>query len=93
MYTYIQTYIHALQTLVCMLLVTLFQLNVSYLLLDYVQFSELVYVVYEDDGPVYITLQLQKPAVEEITIEVHSTPITATGEFLSYYLAKTLSNS
>ena len=73
-----------------MLLVTLFQINVSYLLLDYVQFSSVAYTVYEDLGPVLVTLQLHKPALEEITIQVHP---NATGEFRSYYLARTLLHS
>ena len=76
-----------------MLLVTLFQINVSYLLLDYVRFSPENYIVHEDLGPLLVTLQLHKPALEEITIQVHPIPITATGEFISYYLARTLLNS
>ena len=70
-----------------MLLVTLFQINVSYLLLDYVQFSSAAYTVYEDLGPVLVTLQLHKPALEEITIQVHPIPLSATGEIISYYFS------
>ena len=76
-----------------MLLVTLFQINVSFLLLDYVQFSSENYTVHEDLGPLLVILQLHKPALEEITIQVHPTPLNATGEFISYYLARTLLNS
>ena len=76
-----------------MLLVTLFQINVSYLLLDYVRFSPKNYTVDEDLGPVNVTLQLHKPALEEITIHIHPIPLSATGEFISYYLARTLLHS
>ena len=68
-------------------------------MLDHVSFSTVNYLVYEDEGPVDVTLQLHKPAFERITVRVTATSISATGKFCTiyadthYHLVRTLSNA
>ena len=56
----------------------------GYFYLDAVRFSSTSYVCYEDQGPAKIMLVLDKPANVNITIQINSTIITATGESCTY---------
>ena len=46
----------------------------------YLNFSEPGYQQYEDEGPICITLKLDKSALSDMTIEVIEKNITASGE-------------
>ena len=56
----------------------------GYFYLDAVRFSRTSYICYEDQGPAKVMLVLDKPAIENITIQINSTTITATGESCTY---------
>ena len=56
------------------------QLLSIFLIATNVNFSQSTYSVDEDDGPAQLVLVLSNPSSTDITVEVTSNDITATGE-------------
>ena len=56
--------------------------NMTFILLVELNFSSIVYEIYEDDGQFCFNLTLAKPAVFDITVEVVEEDVTATSELL-----------
>ena len=51
-----------------------------------IRFSSPLYVVHEDRGPAKLKLVLDQAGVESMTIQVITTSITATGEYVCMYI-------
>ena len=56
------------------------------LYLDAVRFAKETDKVAENEGPIMITLRLDRPATERLTISINATDITATGELYTVYM-------